>query len=98
MKKLWPFFFLFIIGLEIQAAEKLKGNWQKGDVKSALALALKEQKPLFIYWGAVWCPPCNQIKKTIFMTNVFQSELANYIAVYLDSILARLLVEIKLPP
>ncbi|HXU54481.1 MAG TPA: hypothetical protein VN744_03550, partial [Casimicrobiaceae bacterium] len=31
--------------------------WQKGDVDAAFASAMAQNKPVFLYWGAVWCPP-----------------------------------------
>ena len=32
--------------------------WFPGDVDAAFSRALAEHKPLFLYWGASWCPPC----------------------------------------
>ncbi len=58
--------------------------WIEGDVAAALDLAKKEQKPIFLYWGAVWCPPCNQIKKTIFTQREFIEKSKLFIPVYLD--------------
>ncbi len=59
-------------------------SWHKGTVESAYEQAKKSNMPLFLYWGAVWCPPCNQIKKTIFSTKEFQQTIKKFVAVYLD--------------
>ena len=40
--------------------------WRKGDVDAAFADARVQRLPVFLYWGAIWCPPCNQVKATIF--------------------------------
>ena len=34
--------------------------WREGDVADALAEAKESNKPALLYWGAKWCPPCNQ--------------------------------------
>src|SRR5664279_3792346 len=30
--------------------------WTTGDVDAAFAAAKAEHNPVFLYWGAVWCP------------------------------------------
>lgn len=59
-------------------------SWNTKSVEAAMSLAKKQNKPLFLYWGAVWCPPCNYIKKNIFTTEIFKTEIKNFIPVYLD--------------
>lgn len=58
--------------------------WHSGDVASAFATAKTSNKPLFLYWGAVWCPPCNQVKATIFSQQSFIARSRQFIPVYLD--------------
>ena len=59
-------------------------DWYKQGAGSAFEQARKSSRPLFLYWGAVWCPPCNQIKKTIFSNPKFQQAVKSFIPVYLD--------------
>jgi thioredoxin-related protein len=59
-------------------------DWFHGDVDAAFAAAKSESKPLFLYWGAEWCPPCAQIKATIFNRREFQERSRLFIPVYLD--------------
>ena len=59
--------------------------WRKdNDVDAAFALAKAGNKPLFLYWGAVWCPPCNQVKATIFNRQDFIDRSRHFVPVYLD--------------
>jgi thioredoxin-related protein len=58
--------------------------WQQGDVNAAFALAKASNKPLLLYWGAVWCPSCNQVKATIFSRQAFKERSALFVPVYLD--------------
>ncbi|MCB0386406.1 MAG: thioredoxin family protein, partial [Bdellovibrionales bacterium] len=58
--------------------------WRKEGMDVALAEAKKTNRPLFVYWGAVWCPPCNVIKAKVFPHPEFKSALSSFIPVYLD--------------
>ena len=59
-------------------------QWLKGDVDAAFALAAEQNKPVFLYWGAEWCPPCHAIKATVFNTREFLERSQLFIPVYLD--------------
>src|SRR6188768_3520981 len=58
--------------------------WREGDVDDALAEAREQGKPVILYWGAVWCPPCNQMKSTLFKDPGFIAETEKFVPVYLD--------------
>jgi len=58
--------------------------WRKGDVDAAFVQAKADRKPLFLYWGAVWCPPCNQVKATLFNRQDFIDRSSHFIPVYID--------------
>jgi thiol-disulfide isomerase/thioredoxin len=58
--------------------------WQQGDVDAAFALAKASNKPIFLYWGAVWCPYCNQVKATIFTRQDFIERSRFFVPVYID--------------
>jgi thioredoxin-related protein len=59
-------------------------DWYAGDVDAAFAAARTQNKPLYLYWGAEWCPPCAQIKATIFNRREFQERSQLFVPVYLD--------------
>ena len=59
-------------------------DWYAGDVDAAFAAAKAADKPLFLYWGAEWCPPCAQVKSTIFNRREFQDRSRLFLPVYLD--------------
>ncbi len=58
--------------------------WYPGDVASAFKVAAQEKKPVFLYWGAKWCPPCQQLKSSVFLRSDFIAKTRQFIAVYLD--------------
>ncbi len=58
--------------------------WREGDVDDALAEAKETGKPVMLYWGAKWCPPCNQLKSTVFKDPAFIAETRRFVPVHLD--------------
>lgn len=54
------------------------------EVDKAFAQAKKLGKPVFLYWGAVWCPPCNQVKATLFSRPDFVERSRAFVPVYVD--------------
>jgi thioredoxin-related protein len=54
------------------------------DVDAAFAAARAETKPVFVYWGAKWCPPCNQVKATLFNRQDFIERSRAFLPVYID--------------
>lgn len=59
-------------------------GWFEGDAAAAFAQARKLAKPLFLYWGASWCPPCNRIKSTIFARDDFAELAKSFVALHID--------------
>ncbi len=58
--------------------------WYGGSVEAAFAAARAQNKPVFLYWGAKWCPPCHELKATVFSRPDFVEKLKLFIPVYLD--------------
>ena len=71
-------------GEDTEVATASEIAWRHGDVDDALAEAKEAGKPVILYWGAVWCPPCNQMKANLFKDPAFIAETENFIPVYLD--------------
>lgn len=60
-------------------------RWYEGDIDDAFALAKQQGKPLFLYWGADWCPYCKELEATIFVRDEFIKLSHQFIAVDLSN-------------
>jgi thioredoxin-related protein len=54
------------------------------DIERAFTQAKTQNKPLLLYWGANWCPPCNQLKATLFNRQDFAAQSKHFVAVFVD--------------
>lgn len=68
----------------VQGQHTLGEPWFKGSVEEAFTKAKKENQSVFLYWGAVWCPPCNYLKSQVFDSPKFAALMKPAVAVYLD--------------
>ncbi len=59
-------------------------DWFDGSVDEALAAAEESGKPVYLYWGAEWCPPCHAIAATVFKSPEFIERSKLFVPVYLD--------------
>lgn len=72
---------------EASSAEEHSGgavHWFNGTIEQAFAYAKAQNKPLYFYWGAVWCPPCEEVKQTVFKNAAFLAQSELFVPVYLD--------------
>ena len=71
-------------GAPAPAAPQPTIAWFNGSVEQAFAAARAQNKPVFLYWGAKWCPPCHELKATVFSRPDFIGKLRLFVPVQLD--------------
>ncbi|RLQ20682.1 DUF255 domain-containing protein [Seongchinamella sediminis] len=64
-----------------QTASAREIAWFEGSLDEAFTAAKAGDKPLFVYWGAQWCPYCKYLQATIFVRDEFISISRQFIAV-----------------
>lgn len=72
------------VSAEVSHSADVSIEWFGGSIQAAFDSAESEAKPLFLYWGAVWCPPCQEIKHTVFKSQEFIQLTRLFVPVYLD--------------
>jgi len=70
MKKIY-LIAVFFIGIVSAQAQKEELKWHT-DIKEAMAIGSKENKPLMLFFtGSDWCPWCIRLQKDVFFTPEF---------------------------
>jgi thiol-disulfide isomerase/thioredoxin len=80
------FFTLAVLFLPVANVYAEAGGiaWYEGDVDVAFDKAKASNKPVLLYWGAEWCPPCKQLKSAVFTRPDFIEKSKLFVAVHLD--------------
>jgi len=74
-----------ILLLILTAPQTFAIDFYSGDYKSALQKAKTEDKPILLYFTAVWCGPCQFMQQNIFPDHALTAYVnANFIALKVD--------------
>jgi thiol:disulfide interchange protein len=92
MKALKPFWILLVILLLMVAFSYFNASGEsdheriqwRTDFKSAVTESQSTHKPLFLYFTATWCEPCQSLKHTTWASADVEKELSNFVPVKID--------------
>jgi len=63
----------------------IEGQPFRTDFAAALDEAVRDQKPLLIYFTADWCTYCRQLRRDVFDRSEFRNAAKNFVCVRVDA-------------
>ncbi len=75
--------FLFLLPISLFPQESERIIW-KTDIEEAMLLAVRENKPVFIYFYADWCKVCKRLDQTLFRESETIRALNSFIPVKIN--------------
>jgi hypothetical protein len=58
--------------------------WQIENFDRALTRSRETNHPIFLYWGAKWCPPCAEMQVTVLQRPQFRARCARMVPLAID--------------
>ncbi|NTX36726.1 MULTISPECIES: tetratricopeptide repeat protein [unclassified Myxococcus] len=85
MKRLLPVCLMVLVGCATTKARPPEyATFIQNDYTAAIAQARAEHKPLFVDFGAVWCPPCRTMEAQVFAAPDFIAKAKDYVLLAVD--------------